>query len=138
MQSNMVVIVGPTASGKSELAIKLAKKFNGEVVSVDSRQVYKGLDIGTGKVTRKEMQNVPHHLLSFVSPKTRWSVAQYQKEARKVIANILERNKLPILVGGSPLYMYVVIDQWILPNVQPNWKLRGKLEKFTTKELFSQ
>ncbi|MBI1984667.1 MAG: tRNA (adenosine(37)-N6)-dimethylallyltransferase MiaA, partial [Candidatus Wildermuthbacteria bacterium] len=102
----LTVILGPTASGKSELAVKLAKKFNGEIVSADSRQVYKGLDIGSGKITRKEMEGIPHHLLGVASPKRKFTVSQYVKLAKKAIVSIQKKGKIPFLVGGSPLYIY--------------------------------
>jgi len=134
----LIVIVGSTASGKSELAIRLAKKFNGEIISADSRQVYRELDIGTAKVTKKEMQGVPHHLLSVVSPKSRYTVAQYQEAATKAITAVLKRKRVPILVGGSPFYIYAVADGMIFPQIKPNQKLRKNLEKRTTGELFSR
>ena len=134
----LVVILGPTASGKTELAIHLAKRFNGEIISADSRQVYKGLDIGTAKPTQKERNNIPHYLLDVVSPKKHYTVVQYQTAARKAIKDIQRRNKLPILVGGSPLYLYSVIDGWIMPKVAPNRKLRVALEKLTILQLFKK
>lgn len=133
----LIVILGPTATGKSELGVKLAKKFNGEIISADSRQVYKGMDIGTGKITKKEMQNIPHYLLDVVSPKRRFSLWQYQKLAKSAIEKILKKGKVPFLVGGSPFYLYSVAENWILPKVPPDWKLRKKLEKKSEKELFS-
>jgi tRNA dimethylallyltransferase len=132
----LLVIVGPTAAGKSKFAVSLAKKLDGEVVSADSRQVYKGLSIGSGMITKKEMKGIPHHLLSIVSPKRTFSVTQYQQKARKVISDIQNKDKLPILVGGSPLYIYAVIDGWIIPKVKPNTKLRKELEKHTLEQLF--
>jgi len=134
----LVVILGPTASGKTELAIHLAKKFQGEIVSADSRQVYKGLDIGTAKPTKRERGNIPHHLLDVVSPKKRYTVVRYQKTARRAIQDIQRKNKLPFLVGGSPLYVYAVTDGWILPEVRANKKLRAQLEKSTTVQLFQK
>jgi len=137
MSSKLIVILGPTASGKTDLSIKLAKKFKGEVVSADSRQVYKGMDIGTGKVTKKEMQNIPHYLLDIVSPKTRFDVVKYRKKALKAIKDIQKRNKLPFLVGGTGFYIQAVIDGITIPQVKPDWKLRKRLEKKSIKELFS-
>ena len=138
MEKKLIVILGPTASGKSELAVQLAKKFNGEIVSADSRQIYRGLDIGTAKPNKKEMQGVPHHLLSFVSPQKHYTVAEYQKNANKVVQGIQKRSKSPFLVGGSPLYIYAVADGWLLPMVPPNLKLRKELEKLSVSELFSR
>jgi len=134
--NKLIVIVGPTASGKTNLSIKIAKSFNGEIVSADSRQVYKGMDIGTGKITKKEMQNIPHHLLDVVSPKTMFTIAQYQKKAKKAIKDIQKRNKLPILIGGTGFYIQAVTDGIAIPPVKPDWKLRKNLEKKSAKELF--
>ena len=131
----ILVILGPTASGKSDLAVKLAKKFSGEVISADSRQVYKGLDIGSGKITKKEMLGVPHYLLDVMSPKKIFSVAQYKKLADKVIKNILKRGKLPIICGGTGFYIDSVTQNIILPEVKPNNELRKKLEKMSLEKL---
>ncbi len=132
----LIVILGPTASGKTNLSIKLAKKFNGEIVSADSRQVYKGMDIGTGKVTKEEMQGIPHYLLDVASPKRKFTVAQYQKLAIEAIEKILKKRKTPFLVGGSPFYIYSVVEGWIFPALKPDEKLRKALEKKDTKTLF--
>ena len=132
----LITILGPTASGKSELAIKLAKKFNGEIVSADSRQVYKSLDIGTGKVTKKEMKGIPHHLLDVASPKRRFTVAQYRKLALKAINKIQKKNKIPILCGGTGFYIQAVVNGIIIPEVKPDWRLRSNLNKFPVEELY--
>ncbi len=132
----LIVIVGPTASGKSQLAVRLAKKFNGEVISADSRQVYKGMNIGTGKVTKKEMANIPHHLLDVASPKRKFTVAQYRKLTLKTLNKILKKGTLPIICGGSGFYIQAVIDGITIPQVPPDWKLRKKLDKKSPKELF--
>ena len=134
--NKLIVILGPTASGKTDLSIKLAKKFNGEVVSADSRQVYKGMDIGSGKITKKEMLNIPHHLLDVANPKKRFSVVQYQKLALKAIKNIQKKNKLPILVGGTGFYIQSIVNDVAIPEVKPNCKLRKKLEKKSNAELY--
>ncbi|MDI6602784.1 MAG: tRNA (adenosine(37)-N6)-dimethylallyltransferase MiaA [Patescibacteria group bacterium] len=138
IKKSLIVILGPTASGKSELAVKLARKFNGEVVSADSRQVYKGMDIGTGKITKKEMQGIPHYLLNVASPKRRFTVVQYRKLALKAIDKIFKKNKIPILCGGSGFYIQAVVDGIFLPEVRPDWRLRKELEKKTAEELFAQ
>ena len=138
MLNKIVVILGPTASGKTGLSIKLAKKFNGEIISADSRQVYKKMDIGTGKVTKREMENIPHYLLDVVSPKTRFTVSQYKTKAKKIIKDIQKRNKLPFLVGGTGFYIEAVIDGIVIPPVKPDWKLRKKLEKKSLEKLFKQ
>ena len=132
----LIIILGPTAAGKSDLAVKLAKKFNGEIVSADSRQIFKGMDIGTGKITKKEMNSVPHYLLDVVSPKRRFSAAQYQKLAINAVNKILKKEKLPFLVGGSPFYIYSIVEGWKFPKLKPDWKERKKLEKNTASELF--
>lgn len=131
----VIVIVGTTATGKSNLAVKLAKKLNGEVISADSRQVYKALDIGTGKITKKEMRGVPHHLLDVASPKTRFSVIDYQKLANQAIKHILKKNKTPIICGGTGFYIDAVTKGVIFPEVPPNNKLRRELEKKNSEDL---
>ena len=136
MHNKIIVILGPTASGKTDISIKLAKKFNGEIVSADSRQVYKALNIGSGKVTKKEMKGVPHHLLDVASPKRKFTVAQFQKLALKKIQQIQKRGDIPFLVGGSGFYIQSVVDGLIIPEVKPNWKLREKLERKSKAELF--
>lgn len=133
----IIVIVGPTASGKSALAVRLAKKFSGEIISADSRQVYKGLDIGSGKITKREMEGIPHHLLGVVSPKRRFSAAQFQSKAHRAIAEILSRGKLPIIAGGTGFYIQTIVDSISLPKVPPNRILRKKLEKVSPKNLFT-
>ncbi|MFH1968415.1 MAG: tRNA (adenosine(37)-N6)-dimethylallyltransferase MiaA [bacterium] len=138
MSNKLIVILGPTASGKTNLSIKLAKKYNGEIVSADSRQVYKGMDIGSGKITKKEMQGVPHYLLDVANPKRKFTVSHFQKLALKAIKNIQKRNKLPFLVGGSPFYIQSVVDGIAIPEVKPDWNLRKKLEKFSNEKLFKK
>lgn len=128
----ILVIVGPTASGKSDLAIRLAKKFKGEIISADSRQVYKGLDVGTGKITKKEMWSIPHHLLDVANPKKQFSVSEYQRLAMKV----LEKIERPIVVGGTGFYIDALIGRITLPEVAANNKLRAKLSKKSTSTLF--
>ena len=134
----IIVIVGPTASGKSDLAIRLAQKFNGEIISADSRQVYRGMDIGTGKVSKKEQRLVPHHLLDVANPKRIFTVSQFQKLAKRAIKNILKRNKLPIIVGGTGQYIDAVVYDMALPEVQPNYKLRAQFGKLTVEQLFEK
>lgn len=135
--NKILIIVGPTASGKTSLSIKLAKKFNGEVISADSRQVYKGMDLGTGKVTKKEMQGIKHYLLDVVSPKKRFDAAQFARLGDKAIKQIQKKGKLPIICGGTGFYIDALI--YGLPMaVAPDWKLRGKLEKLSNAQLFSK
>src|SRR3990167_701630 len=137
MNNKLIVILGPTASGKTGLSIKLAKKFNGEVVSADSRQVYKKMDIGTDKITKKEMGGVSHHMLDVASPKNRFDVARYQKMAHKKIAEILKRGKLPIICGGTGLYIKAIVENQSYPDIPPDLKLRERLEKKPAEQLFA-
>ena len=134
--NKLIVILGPTASGKTNLSIKLVKKFKGEIISADSRQVYKGLDIGSGKITKSQMKGVKHHLLDIANPKRKFTVAQYQKLALKKIKQIQGKGRLPFLVGGTGFYIQSIVDGIVMPEVKPDWKLRKKLEKKTTQELF--
>lgn len=138
MNKKVVVILGPTATGKSDLAVKLAKKINGEIISADSRQVYKGLDIGTGKITEKEMQNVPHYLLDVASPRNRFSVSKYKILAEKKIDNIIKRKKVPIICGGTGFYIDAVVNNVIFPDVEPDYTLRKTLERKTTYDLYRE
>ena len=132
----LIIILGPTASGKSDLAVEIARLVGGEVVSADSRQVYRGLDIGSGKITKREMRGVPHHLLDVASPKRQFSVVQYSRLATRAIADIIKRGKVPILCGGTGFYIDAVIGTTEIPEVPPNQTLRKKLEKKSADELF--
>lgn len=133
----LIAIVGPTATGKSDLGVALARDFDGEIVSADSRQVYRGLNIGTGKITHEEMRGVAHHLLDIADPQERFSVAEYKELAQKVIASIHTRNHVPLLVGGSGMYVSAVIDNKMFPDVPPNQALRHELAEKSTEELFA-
>lgn len=135
---DLIVIMGPTASGKSALGIALAQRFNGEIVSADSRQVYRGLDIGTAKVTPEERELVPHHLLDIVEPQEIYSVSQFQREAIAAINAILHRGHLPLLVGGSPHYIQTVVDHFDIPTVAPQLELRAQLEARPLEDLLLQ
>ncbi len=180
MKPKIIVILGPTSSGKTRLAVKLAMKFNGEIVSADSRQVYRGMDVGTGKdlqeynvkipnskfspygrspegrqipnkfsarggsafggkISNSKSKTIitPHHLIDIVNPKRRFNLAEYQKMAFKAIDDILSRGKLPILVGGSGLYLQAVVDNYRLSAAKPDSDFREKLEKMNVIELFS-
>lgn len=132
----IIVIVGPTASGKSDLAVALAKKIKGEVISADSRQVYKGLNIGTGKITKKEMRGVKHYLLDVASPRRRFNASDFVKLSELTIVNIINKGKIPIVCGGTGFYIDALLGEKQIPEVPPNEKLRKKLEKKTTEELF--
>ncbi|KKS45657.1 MAG: tRNA dimethylallyltransferase, partial [Candidatus Azambacteria bacterium GW2011_GWA1_42_19] len=135
--AKVIVIVGPTASGKSALAIYLAKKLGAEIISADSRQIYRGMDIGTGKVTKTEQKQIKHWLIDIVSPKTNFSAAQFKKLADKKIEDILKLGKLPIIVGGTGFWIKAVIDNVEFPKVKPDWKLRKKLDRKSADALFT-
>jgi len=132
----IVAIVGPTAVGKSNYAVKYALKNNGEIISADSRQVYRGLNLGTGKITKKEMQGVKHHLLDVADPKQQFNVEKYKKLAEKAILGITKRRKLPIICGGTGFYIDVVVNNISYSNVKKNLKLRKKLADQSPVELF--
>ncbi len=134
INNKIVVVLGPTACGKTKLAVELARKFNGEIVSADSRQVYRGMDIGTGKDLSE--YTVPYHLIDVANPKIRFDLAKYQKMAFAAIDDILKRGKIPILAGGSGLYAQAVIDNYKLPDAKKNSVLRKKLEKSSAEALF--
>ena len=161
-----IVILGPTSSGKSDLAVKLAKKVNGEIISVDSRQIYKDMNLGTGKIEGKWekiknvrslaseksenlekvfiYKNIPHHLIDFQNPTThssenkKYTVVNFKKDCPKIIRQIANKNKVPILCGGTGFWISVIVDNITLPAVKPNPKLRSKLGKKTPKQLFTQ
>jgi len=130
----LIAIVGPTAAGKSRLAIDLARAFDGEIVSADSRQVYRYLDIGTAKSPPQELAMVKHHLIDVVNPDDGFSLAQYQEMANKAIDDIQRRGKLPLLVGGSGLYVWAVLEGWNIPRVPPDIKLRQRLEEMAARD----
>ena len=127
--NHLVAIVGPTASGKSRLALHLAQIFNGEIVSADSRQVYRHMDIGTAKPNPEELSLVPHHLIDIVNPDEIFNLAQYQVLAYEAIEDIQRRHKLPFLVGGSGLYVWAVLEGWKIPQVPPDSEFRHRLEE---------
>ena len=134
----IIVVLGPTACGKSDLAVDLARKFNGEIISADSRQVYKGMDIGTGKITTKEMRGIPHCLLDVASPKKVFTVENYKKLAGRELVRIIKKNKLPIICGGTGHYIDALIYDQNFPAVPPDMKLRKSLEKKSVGELFAE
>ena len=135
IKPKILVIVGPTASGKTSLSVTLAERFNGEIISADSRQVYKGLDLGTGKITNAEMRDVPHHLLDVADPNDTYTVTDFVRDGRTVIEDILSRNKLPIIVGGTFFYIDALLGRISTPEVPPNQVLREKLETVPTETL---
>ncbi len=129
MKPKVIVICGPTASGKTGLSIELAKKIDGEIISSDSMQIYKEMNIGTAKPTTQEMQGIPHYMLDFVSPSDRYSVADYKETAVKEINNILKRNKVPIVVGGTGLYVDALTKNITYPEIEIDLNYRKELEK---------
>lgn len=134
VKPKLIVISGPTSSGKTDLSIKLAKKFNGEIVSADSRLVYKGMDIGTAKP--KDFKGIPHHMIDIINPDDDFNVAIYKEKAVKIIDSIIERGKQPFLVGGTGLYIKSITDNLSFPKIENNKKLRDDLEKKSLEELF--
>jgi|SRR5579872_2789789 len=136
----LIALVGPTATGKSDLAVAIAKKFNGEVVSADSRQIYRGMDLGSGKITKKEMRGVRHHLLSIASPaRTKnFSVVKFKNLSDRKIVQIEKRGHLPILAGGTGFWIDAVAFNKNFPEVPPDHKLRARLAKLGTEQIFKK
>lgn len=134
----VIAIAGPTASGKSNFAIGKALEINGEIISADSRLVYKGFNIACAKPSIEERQGVLHHLIDIVEPEIDYSVANFYDDARKAIFDILNKNKTPIIVGGTGLYFRILLEDFNLPRVAPNWELRNELEQKTTEELYEE
>lgn len=137
MIHKLIVILGPTASGKSALGVKLAKQFKGVVLSADSRQVYRGMDIGTAKITKREMRGVPHFLLDIASPKRTFTIAQFQRAAQRELRRIPTSTPV-FVVGGSPFYIEAILNPRPFPSVKPNIKLRRRLERRTAAQLYAQ
>lgn len=135
-KEKVIVILGPTATGKSDLAVFLAKKFNGEIIGADSRQVYTGLDIGSGKITKKEMSGIAHHLLDVLNPKKIFTVSDFKKISEEKIDQIIKRNKIPIICGGTGFYISSITENFVIPEIKPDYVLRKKLEKLSTQKLF--
>lgn len=134
----IIAIVGQTASGKTSLSIKIAKKYNGEVISADSRQVYRGMDLGTGKVTETEMSGVPHHLLDIRNPSEKYTAAEFSNDAKMAINDVYSRSKLPIVAGGTFFYLDLLRGHLQSSPVPPNQTFRDSLENFTNEELFKK
>lgn len=135
MKPKILVVCGPTATGKSDKAVQIALERNGEIISADSRQVYKGLDIGSGKITQEEMQGVPHYLLDVADPRNVFSVEEFVEQGKKAIEEILNKGKLPIICGGTGFYIDALIYDIHFPQVAPNEVLRKELESYTLEEL---
>ncbi len=134
----LFAIVGPTAVGKTDIALKLASEFDGEIVSADSRTIYRGMDLATAKPTRAERALVPHHLLDVVEPDQELTLAEYQKRAYAALDDIFARAKIPFLVGGTGLYVRAVVEGYNIPRVPPNLAQRAVLEKIPAPELYAR
>jgi len=138
MEKPIIVITGPTASGKTALSLEIAEKYNGEIVCADSMTVYRGMDIGTDKPTLIDNQNIPHHLIDIVNPDEEFNVALFVKEVRKLVDEIHSRGNVPFIVGGSLMYIDAFIYNYDMPAVAPNQELRIELEKKDNEALFTQ
>lgn len=138
MKPKVIAIVGPTASGKTKMAIDLAKQIDGEIISADSRLVYKGFDIASAKPTLEERQEVPHHLIDIVEPEFDYSVGNYVDNAREAIYSVLSRGKTPVVAGGTGLYFRVLLENYDLPRVEANPKLREELNQIDRDELLEE
>jgi len=145
LNNKVIVILGPTASGKSDLAIQIAKKNNGEIISADSRQIYRGMDIGTGKIRGTWnvkrgayiSKSIAHYLINIANPTADYNVAEFKKDAENIIRDILQRGKLPIICGGTGFWISAIVDNQIFPEVKPNRKLRNKLRNYGAEKLFA-
>ncbi len=138
MKNKVIAIVGPTASGKTKLAIEMAKELDTEVISADSRLVYKGFDIGTAKPTKEEQEIVKHHLIDVVEPEVDYSVADYVDLASEKIKEIQAKGKIPIVAGGTGLYFRILLENYALPRIEANIDLRKELEKLDTDALYNE
>lgn len=134
----VIAIVGPTASGKTSYGVELAKEVDGEIISADSRIVYKGFNIGAAKPTKEEMQGIPHYLIDVVEPTFDYSAGLYKKQASEIINDITNRGKIPIIVGGTGLYTDILLKGFDLPCINPDRELRKKLEKYSKEELYAK
>ena len=137
-KQKLIAITGPSSSGKTKLAIEVAKVLNGEIISVDSRQIYKELDIGSAKPTIEERDGIPHHLMDIIEVNQEYTVADFCDDAKQKIKEIIEKGKTPILAGGTGLYFRVLLQDFDLPRVAPNQELRDELEKLSSEELYNQ
>lgn len=137
-KKKVIAIAGPTASGKTKLAIELAHKIGGEIISADSRLVYKGFNIAAAKPTKEEMEGITHHLIDIVEPEYDYSVAQYKEDASKKIDEITSRGAIPIVAGGTGLYFRILLENYALPKINCDPNLRKKLEKETNEALYDE
>lgn len=135
--NRVIAVVGATASGKSAYAVKLAKEVDGEIISADSRLVYKGMNIGTAKPTFEEMQEIPHYMINIVEPEFNYSAGLYAKQAKEFIKDIISRGKTPIIAGGTGLYFRILLENYDLPDVEPDYKLREDLSKLPYEDLYN-
>lgn len=133
LNRKFLVICGPTASGKTSLSLEIAKKYNGEIISADSMQIYRYLDIGTAKITPDQMQGISHHMIDILDPDESYSVAQYQEQAFDIIDDVISRGKLPIVCGGTGLYVNSLIYNYDFCNAQPDYQFRQKLQEISSK-----
>lgn len=138
MKPKVIAIAGPTASGKTKMAIDLAKKINGEIVSADSRLVYKGFDIASAKPTEEEKEGIKHYLIDIVEPEFDYSVGNYYEDAKKAIAEILSKGKTPIIAGGTGLYFRILLENYNLPRVEANPELRKTLDERDREDLLEE
>jgi tRNA dimethylallyltransferase len=130
MNKPLIVVVGPTAVGKTDMAIELAHRLDGEIISADSRLFYRGMDIGTAKPTKQEMRGIKHHLIDVAEPDEIWSLATFQQRAIEIIEDIQSRKKIPFLVGGSGQYIHAVVYGWVIPAQEANHQFRKVLENW--------
>ena len=129
----LITIVGPTASGKTSLGLELAHEFNGEIISADSRQIYRGMDIGTAKASREDQRAIPHHLIDIRNPDEEYTVADFKRDAEAAIDDVVGRGKMPFLVGGTGLYVRAVVENLEIPEIRPDPELRRKIEEEITR-----
>jgi tRNA dimethylallyltransferase len=137
-QKPLIAITGPTASGKTALSIAFAKKMDGEIINADSKQFYRGMDIGTAKITKEEMQGIPHHCLDFLCPDEEYTVAEFQDKATKKIKQIFARKNIPFLVGGSGLFINALSKNFIIPRIPPQKEWRKRQEHISSQDLYNQ
>lgn len=135
-KNKVIAVVGATASGKTAYAVELARRVNGEIISADSRLVYKGLDIGTAKPDMDERFGIPHYMIDIVEPEVDYSVGLYANEARNIIEDIISRGKIPVIAGGTGLYFRILLENYALPKINPDYELRETLSKLSFAELY--